>query len=184
MFIGFNDEMKKILKSLVGKKLLNFEGDFEEKWNRVYSYLRINTNDGSIDLTNEESYIDFIEEKEDVTCLKCQTSKFNNIKDEFKLSSKYVSSNIIINDVVKEINIITEIIIKEGAENIEYDKGIEIVTENHSYLFYTKSWFDEYIYYSFDNNRYDELYPIDEDLKVWKNGENVNVKIERKKELL
>ena len=46
-------------------------------------------------------------------------------------------------------------------------------------MFYTKSWFDEYIYYSIDNNCFDELYPIQEDIEVYKNGEDIDIKIER-----
>lgn len=179
MFVGLTDEMKEILKELKGKRIITFEGAFEKDWNRLYAYFRINMDNESIDFNNEEAYVEFIGEKEEVAYLKCQNSIHKTIADEFGLATNYSSSKIFVDDIVKEINIISETISKEGNDILEYDKGIEIVTEKHTYMFYTKSWFDEYIYYSIDNNCFDELYPIQEDIEVYKNGEDIDIKIER-----
>ena len=101
-----NDEMLKILSSIKGDIFLNYECELEDKYNRTFQYLRINTNNKSIDISNDEKEVILFGELEDVAYFKLFESKNKSLKESFNLNDNFNSLKININEIINNIYII------------------------------------------------------------------------------
>lgn len=176
-----NENMIQLLSSLVGKKFISFECDLEEKWNRAYCYLRINTDSSVVDISNEQELVNLFGENEDVSCLKCFANKGKSLKETFSLIDSYKSKEIFVNELIESISIISEKVkVDENntMKEIEFDMAIIIKTANHEYMFSRENWFDEFIYINIDK-KFNDIYPISKDKEIMSNDKSRNVFIKR-----
>lgn len=177
----FNTDMINMISSLIGKVFINYECDLEEKWNRTYGYLRINTNDESIDISNEQDSVILFGEKEDVACFKCFISGENTLKESFDLIDEYEAKQISVGEVINSISIISEkvkITENNTTDEMEFDMAIIIKTDKHNYTISREEWFSELIYINVDKE-FNDIYPIEKDKEDWSNDEDRKVEIER-----
>ena len=161
-----NQEMISLLRNLKDKRLINIECKYEEKFKRTYGYLRLNTDDVSIDITNIVEPMSLFGEVEDVAVFRCYNNTGKSIKEAFKLVDYYETSLIEISEIIKNISIVHEKVIKNSSEEMIFDMCIIIETENHKYLISRKNWFMELIYINKDEE-FDNIYPIEEDKQIW-----------------
>ena len=175
--IKIKDNMINILSSIKGDTFLNYECAFEEKWNRTYGYLRITTNNKSIDISNQQNSLSMFNEIEDVSCLEIFVNSNKTLKDTFHLVDDYSSNKYDINEIINKIYVISETV-EKNSETTEFDMGFIIETDKHKYCFTKENWFDEFIYINVDKE-YDDIYPVEKDIKDWSSDETDEIKIAR-----
>ena len=177
----FDEDMIIMLKRVVGKRFLSFERDSSAE-GQAYSVARLNFEDVSILLKNEEEEISMFEDESvpyeeaaKFTCSKCDPAQqFMPGLADVPVKRQDV------NELVTEIDVVSDLIRSfEHEINIVIDIALIIRTENHAYIF-SKShvWFDEVIYIDLDKS-IDDICPLHSDLALWNNDGAWNVTIER-----
>lgn len=175
--IKIKENMINILSSIKGNIFLNYECAFEKKWNRTYGYFRITTNDKSIDISNQQNSLSMFNEIEDVSCFEIFDNSNKTLKDAFNLVDDYSSNKYDINEIINKIYVISETV-EKNSEITEFDMGFIIETDKHKYSFTRENWFDEFIYINVDKE-YDDIYPIEKDIKDWSSDVTDEIKIAR-----
>lgn len=172
VYATLNEEMIKLLRNLKFSDLISYEG--AKTHNTFYGNLRINTDKGSIELSNIKKTMPFFDITEDIACFECKVSnpevKFKPYCIEpfevFKIDGK-IENIEIINDVVD---------VNDGEYEISFDRAIIFRTNKGDIMFSRDIWFSEVITMN-ENDDYDTIYPIDDVVETWSNdGDNkVNV---------
>ena len=175
--IKITNDMKNLLSSIKGETFLSYECEIEDKWNRTYGYLRINTDLKSLDISNQQKSMSLFGENEDVAIIEIFGNKNKSMKESFNLIDTFSPKKVEINEVIKDVFIISEIV-ELNDEKIEMDMGIIIQTDKHKYYFTKENWFDEFIYINVDKD-FDTIYPIEKDKDEWSSDESDDIKISR-----
>ena len=175
--IKINENMINILSSIKGDIFVNYECDLEERWKRTYGYLRINTNNKKIDVSNQQKSLYMFNEIEDVSCFEIFDNSDKTLKEEFNLIDNYSPKSFEIKEIINRIYIISETVEKNN-EKTEFDMGFMIETDKHKYYFTKENWFDEFIYINVDR-KYEDIYPIEKDKRDWTSDKFDEIKISR-----
>lgn len=170
-----NEEVRGFLKSMVGSNISSIDiGDSEKEFNRSYGKMRINFNDGSLDVNNIESPTDILGEMDDISFF---TFEMNN-KDHFRPYMDEKASQIKIDEKIIDISIITDKIDIDGKYELEFDEAIIVKTPQNSWMIYREWQYSELIHIT-NNKGYDEVYPICDVIENWNNYGEYNVKVVR-----
>jgi hypothetical protein len=172
-----NNNMLNLLNTIKNSMLTNIECEFEEKWKRAYGYVRLNTTDKSIDITNVQKPIELFGEVDDVAVFECHNNTGKTLKEAFDLIDTFSPTKKEVNEIVENIDIIEEEVIINNSKMI-FDMGIIIKTKSHTYIISRENWFNEFIYVNVDKT-FDEIYPIEKDIEIWNINKNDKISINR-----
>lgn len=169
VYAALNDNMISLLKNLKGAKFISYE--CAKTYNTAYGNLRINTDKGSLELSNIEKTLPFFDIEEDIACFEC---KISNPNVEFKPYCIEPFGVFKIGETIESIEIINDIVnVNQGEYQISIDRAIIIKTDKGIIMFSRGIWFSEEIGIC-ENDDYDGKYSIDEVIEVWSNqGENI-----------
>ena len=172
VYATLNEDMVELLKNLKFSNFISYECG--KTHNTAYGNLRINTNKGSIELSNIEREISFFDITEDVACFECKVS---NSAIEFKPYCIEPFEVFEIDGKIENIEIINDVIeVNDGEYEISFDRAIIFRTDKKDIMFSRDIWFSEVITIN-ENDDYDAVYSIDEVVEAWSDeGKNkVNV---------
>lgn len=172
VYATLNDDMLKLLKTLKFSAFISYE--CAKTHNTTYGNLRINTNKGSIELSNIEREMPFFDITEDVACFECKVS---NPAIEFKPYCIEPFEVFKIGGKIKNIEVVNDVIeVNDGEYTISFDRAIIFRTDKINIMFSRDIWFSEVITIN-EHDDYDSVYSIDEVIEAWSDeGENkVNV---------
>ena len=172
VYVTLNADMIELLKNLKLSNFISYE--CARTYNTAYGNLRINTDKGSIELSNIEREMPFFDVTEDIACLECKVS---NSDVGFKPYCVEPFEIFKINEKIENIEIINDVIeVNDGEYEISFDRAIIFKTDKKYIMFSRDIWFSEVITIN-ENNDYDAVYSIEEVVEAWSNeGENkVNV---------
>ena len=174
-----NKNMLCLLKKLKNSKFISYE--CAKNHGSAYGNLRINTDNGSIEITNIEKTMPFFDIEEDVTSFECEIS---DPCAEFKPYCIEPFESFEVGEIITGIEIINdEINVNDGEYEISFDQAIIIRTEKQTIMFSRDIWFSEVITI-FDNDNYDAFFPVEQAIDAWsEDGEN-DVKVIRTKKVL
>ena len=173
VYVTLDKDMIELLKNLKFSSLISYEGAKGKC--TVYGNLRINTDKGSIELTNLQEIFPFYDAEEEMACLKCKVS---DPSVEFIPYCITKHRQYEISGTIKNIEIINdEIEVNDGEYEISFDRAIIFRTDKGVIMFSRDIWFSEVIRISEDDN-YDAIYPISDVIEAWFNEgtDKVNVK--------
>lgn len=162
VYATLTGDMIELLKQLKFSNFVSYEcGKIN---NTAYGNLRINTDKGSVELSNIEREIPFFDITEEVACFECKVS---DPSTEFKPYCLEPFETFEVSGTIKSIEIINDTInVNDGEYEISFDRAIIIKTENGVIMFSRDIWFSEVITIS-DNENYDSIYPVDEVIDAW-----------------
>lgn len=172
VYATLNEDMVDLLKNLKFSTFISYE--CEKTFDSAYGNLRINTDKGSIEVTNFEKTMPFFDIEEEIACFECKISEPNT---EFKPYCIVPSEIYEIGQNIVGIEIINDFIsVNDGEYEISFDRAIIFKTDKEAIMFSRGIWFSEVITIS-KNDDYDNIYSIDEVIEAWSNeGDNkVNV---------
>lgn len=163
-----------ILKGFKFSKFISYECG--KIFDSAYGNLRINTDKGSIEITNFQRTMPFFNTEEEVTCFEC---KKVDASTEFK---PYCEEPFAIYNVEKEITsieILNDYInINDNEYVISFDQAIIFRIENDVIMFSRDAWFSENITIS-DNDDYNKIFPVDAAIELWSDEGDNQVRIDR-----
>ena len=176
---SLNKNMLCLLKKLKSSKFISYE--CAKNHSSAYGNLRINTDNGSIEITNIEKTMPFFDIEEDVTSFECEIS---DSYAEFKPYCIEPFEAFEVGEIITGIEIINdEINVNDGEYEISFDQAIIIRTEKQTIMFSRDIWFSEVITI-FDNDNYDAFFPVEQAIDAWsEDGEN-DVTVIRTKKVL
>ena len=140
----FSDSMKKLLLSLTGKEMISYSYAPLQTSNRTYCNLMLSTNDGCIEIRNEEVPLPFFDSTEDVAVLTCSKIASDDFVPALDAPVKIHP----VNEVIQQISIVSDLIqVYNKSGKLEYeiqmDQGILIRTPHDTIVIF-KAWhFDE-----------------------------------------
>ena len=174
VYMTLTKEMEDMLKSIINSTFISYERD--DFGFSAYGNLRINTNKTSIELTNLEKVVPFIEDEEEVAGFECQ------IVDKNTKFSPYCiigSVEVKVNSLIKEIEIVNDFIyVNDGEYEISFDQAIIIKTEAKTIMFSRSAWFSETISID-EHDDYDSVNPVSDERELFENEDMNKVKITR-----
>lgn len=178
----FNNLMLENLKKIKGSKLLCYLTDDMYDGNVSYGKVGLETNNGCLDVYNEETSVDWFDidgekTKEDISMFSCKERKEG---EEFV---PYINkTNVIrheVDEYINSIKIVTDFVrINNEEYSIDYDIAIIIKTDSHKYTI-SRGWlFSEEIYISIDDDCND-IYSITDEINDWNNDGDYSVEVKR-----
>lgn len=174
--LKFTKDMLILLKTIKGQCFLSYE---KEKNiindNSAYGNIRLNFENTSIDLVNEqELYEGFEEELACFSCIEVDTNQ------KFIPTAIGETEVILKKGKVNKIEIVTDTInLNHGEILIESDSAICFYTDCGCYTFARTAWFSEVISILF-NKDFDSICPISSVIEIWSNDEENAVTVSRK----
>ena len=176
---SLNKNMLCLLKKLKSSKFISYE--CAKNHSSAYGNLRINTDNGSIEITNIEKTMPFFDIEEDVTSFECEIS---DSYAEFKPYCIEPFEAFEVGEIITGIEIINdEINVNDGEYEISFDQAIIIRTEKQTIMFSRDIWFLEVITI-FDNDNYDEFFSVEQAIEAWSEEGKNDVKVIRTKKVL
>ena len=176
LYATFTKEMKDILRSMVGKTLKSYEGDFCGA-QRVYGVCRIHLGRFSIELQNEVQGMPFFDKEEDIPVLTCRiVSK----KDPFWPETQGGEPlYYMIDEKIKAVDIVTDVIrVNKDEYEITIDQAVVIRTESHCYSFY-KDWMYGETINIVSSDEKPTLYPEEKVIEEWSDRGEDHVNLRR-----
>ena len=174
VYMTLTKEMEDMLKSIINSTFISYERD--DFGFSAYGNLRINTNKTSIELTNLEKVVPFIEDEEEVAGFECQIVDKNTKFSPYCITG---SAEVKVNSLIKEIEIVNDFIcLNDGEFEFSFDQAIIIKTEAKTIMFSRSAWFSENILID-EHDDYDSIYPVSEAKELWSEEDTYNVKITR-----
>jgi len=167
--LKFTRDMLVLLKTLKGQRFVSCEKEKNiANDNSTYGNIRINFENISIDLVNEQEIIEGFEEE--LACFSCVKVDANK---KFVPTAAVETEIIPVNGKVEKIEIVTDTIdLNHGETIIESDSAVSFYTDCGCYTFARTVWFSEVIYVLIDKS-YDNVWPIPSVVESWSNeGEN------------
>lgn len=176
-----NDEMRSILKGIIGTQLISYETEKDPSFSRVYGNLRINTSAGSIEIANEEQDFPFFDETEDMTCFSCVKANPNIPFEPAVVTDTQV---IDVNNTITSVDIISDTIdVNHGEYQITFDAAIVVHMGDEVLMLARDTWFSELITIV-DKDDYDQIFSIDDVKEAWSNDGDYDVDVQRIKSTL
>lgn len=174
--LKFTNDMLSLLKTLKGQCFLSCE---KEKSiiddDSVYGNIRLNFENTSIDLVNEQELFEGFEEE--LACFSCIKVNSNQ---KFLPNAVGKTEVIAKKGVVEKIEIATDTIdLNHGETIIESDSAIIFYTDCSCYTFARTVWFSEVISILSDKS-YDSICPISKVIESWSNDGENEVTVKRK----
>lgn len=174
----FTQEMVDMISAMKGQTMVSYQCAEIDEWSRTFGNFRINMEDYSIDVSNEEKEIPFFDATEEVTGFECEKVHSQTEYTPGVLTDVQV---IPVEEKIQSIEIITdEINVNHGEYEIAFDTALIIHTEYQTIMFSRDVWFSEIIHIS-DNDDYDSVYPIDSVIEHWNNEGDYEVDVQRTK---
>lgn len=175
VFAKFKKDELVILKSLLGKSFLSYERAKENFFDSTYGNIRLNFEDVSVDLSNEQQY--FPEIDEEMTCFSCMARN----KGEKYIPAIVSETEIVeIHETITKIEVITDTIeINQGETVIEADCALVLHTNKSTYTFARTEWFSEVIFI-LHNKDYNDLFSTRKAEESWSNDGESKVTVKRK----
>ena len=174
VYMTLTKEMENMLKSIINSTFISYERD--DYGISTYGNFRINTDKISIEVTNLEKVVPFIEDEEEVAGFECQ------IVDKNTKFSPYCiigSAEVKVDSLIKEIEIVNDsICINDGEYEISFDQAIIIKTETKTIMFSRSAWFSEDISID-EHDDYDSIYPVSDERELFENEDMNKVKVTR-----
>lgn len=174
--LKFTNDMLSLLKTLKGQCFLSCE---KEKSiindDSAYGNIRLNFENISIDLVNEQEL--FEEFEEELPCFSCVKVDTNQ---KFVPNAVCETEIIPKKGIVKKIETVTDTInLNHGETIIESDSAISFFTDSGCYTFARTVWFSEVISVLFDKS-YDSACPTSAVIEAWSNDGENEVTVDRK----
>lgn len=174
--LKFTKDMLALLKTLKGQSFVSYEKEKSVINNdSTYGNIRLNFENTSIDLVNEqEIYEGFEEELACFSCIKVDANK------RFVPTAVGETEIMPIKGKVRKIETVTDTInLNHGEIIIESDSAISFYTDCGCYTFARPVWFSEVIYVLFDES-YDSICPVSNVVESWSNEGEICVTVNRK----
>lgn len=167
----FSDSMISMLKSFIGWKFNSYE--YCSIGNGTYGNLHIHINGEPYEIRNQQSTVILNNESVDLSSLSIAKAvgKFE------PLCGNKLSLNII-DDTIKDIQIIQDSVILANGDKILMDMAIVFKTKHADTMFSRDAWFSEFITIS-DTSDFDLVYPICRAKDSWRNDDEAEVIIHR-----
>lgn len=174
--LKFTKDMLALLRTLKGQRFLSYE---KEKGfinnDSTYGNIRLNFENVSIDLVNEQKLYDGFEEE--LACFSCIKV---NAKQKFIPAAVGETEVISKKGKVKKIEIVTDTInLNHGETIVESDSAISFYTDCGCYTFARTVWFSEVISILFDKS-YDGICSASNVAEAWSNDGENDVSVNRK----
>ena len=162
VYATLSGDMIELLKQLKFSNFISYEcGKIN---NTAYGNLRINTDKGSVELSNIEREIPFFDITEEVACFECKVS---DPSTEFKPYCIEPFDVFKIGEKIKNIAVINDAInINDGEYEISFDRAIIFRTDKKDIMFSRDIWFSEVITNN-ENDDSDAVYPAHEVIDAW-----------------
>lgn len=177
--LTFTPDMIDLLRTLKSAQLLSYE--CVKTYSCIYGNLRINTNQGTIDLTNLERTMPFFGNDEELSCFECASA------DTAKSFKPLIDDSAItypICEKIVEIDLIRDhVTVNDGEYEFLFDQALVFHTETKTVMFSRHVWFSEDIMVS-DNDDYNALFPTEEVIDTLSNEGEYNVCVSRTIEVL
>ena len=174
VYMTLTKEMEDMLKSIINSTFISYECD--DFVISTYGKFRINADKISIEVTNLEKVVPFIEDEEEVAGFECQIVDKNTKFSPYCITG---SAEVKVNSLIKEIEIVNDFIyVNDGEYEISFDQAIIIKTEAKTIMFSRSAWFSETISIR-EHDDYDSIYPVSEERELFENEDTNKVKITR-----
>lgn len=172
----FSHEMREVLKNMAGHEFISYEYGEDAVPGTAYGNIKLNFDDGSIDLRCEETPLPFFGEMEDVACFTCRRISSD---DPFVPAVITSTNQVFINERIVSVSIITDNIdIDQGKYNFVFDVAVIIHCEHHTIMFARGIWFSEVITISYDDD-YEMVFPMQRIIESWSNEGEYDVQVQR-----
>lgn len=151
------EDMKKLLKDMIGKRFLSYECVWEEKYKRTYGNVRLYLEGYTLEVTNEEHPATFFGTTEDISYFECLIDDPNQAFKPYAIeeTGKYP-----VNKLVTGVEIINDQIdVGNGKYLFSFDQAIIIHLGNEILMLARDIWFSEIIGIR-DNDDYESYCPI------------------------
>ena len=174
VYMTLTKEMENMLKSIINSTFISYECD--DFVISTYGNFRINTDKISIEVTNLEKVVPFIEGEEEVAGFECQIADKNT---KFNSLTTRPAAEYEVGGLIKEIEIVNDFIyVNDGEYEISFDQAIIIKTETKTIMFSRDAWFSEDIVI-YEHDDYDSVYPVSDERELFENEDMNKVKITR-----
>ena len=172
--VGFNSQMLDELSSMIGKTLKEIKYDATADSIAGFGNIALLVDNQILEISNREDMEGFDEDYESSHFTCRYVDKFIPVVN--KIDVKIMP----INEVVKDINIINDLIDVDSQDyHIDYDMAIEIVTDQHKYVISRGYYYSEIITISVDKEM-DEIYPMSQVIEDWQDDDTpLEVKVNR-----
>ena len=175
VYMTLTKEMEDMLKSIINSTFISYECD--DFVISTYGKFRINADKISIEVTNLQKVVPFIEGEEEVAGFECQIADKNTKFIPYCPGDSYCKVEV--NSLIKEIEIVNDsICINDGEYEISFDQAIIIKTEAKTIMFSRSAWFSETISIR-EHDDYDSIYPVSDERELFENEDMNKVKITR-----
>lgn len=176
LYATFTKEMKGLLRSMVGKTMKSYEGDFCGT-KRVYGVCRIHLGRFSIELQNEVQGMPFFEGEEDIPVFTCRMIGEN---DPFWPETQGAETlSYMVDEKIREVDIATDVIrVNTDEYEITIDHALIIKTDRHCYSFYKDWMYGETINIVVTDSE-PELYPIEKVKEEWSDQGEDRISVRR-----
>ena len=171
-YVGFNDEMIKILDSQINKEFECIIYEDSSGDNMCFGNLVLKVDGKLIEISNYEDMDGWDEDYESAhfTCKYVD----NYIPRVNNVGTKHID----INETIQGINVIYDEVDDEFYK-FNYDMAIEIVTDHHKYVISRGYYYSEIITISVDKEM-DEIYPVSQVIEDWQDDDtSIDVKVNR-----
>ena len=174
VYMTLTKEMEDMLKSIINSTFISYECD--DFVISTYGKFRINADKISIEVTNLEKVVPFIEDEEEVAGFECQIVDKNTKFSPYCITG---SAEVKVDSLIKEIEIVNDsICINDGEYEISFDQAIIIKTEAKTIMFSRSTWFSETISID-EHDDYDSVNPVSDERELFENEDTNKVKITR-----
>lgn len=174
----FSKDMISILSSCKDKKLVSYESEAPSEVGGVYGNMRLNFDGFSLEIVNEEQSMPMFNEQEDVACISCSKVDTSAPFEPMVVTDVVKTS---VGHVVEAIDVITDTIdVNDGEYQIAFDMAVIFHMENAILMVSRDVWFSEMLTIR-DNERFDEVFPVDEVIESWSNDGEYHVSVKRTK---
>lgn len=177
----FSQDMISILANCKNTKLISYESEVSNEAGGVYGNMRLNFEGFSVEIKNEEQTMPIFDEQEDIACLSCS-----------KVDPSLSFEPMVVTDVkktpvghmVESVEVITDTIDVTGGEyQIAFDMAVIFHMDGVTLMVARDVWFSEMLTIK-DNDRFDEIFSVDDVIESWSNDGEYNVTVNREKRMI
>lgn len=173
---GFSHEMRNALRNMIGHRFIAYEYGEDTSSNTAYGNVRLNTDNGNVEIRCEERPLPFFGEMEDVACFACRQVR----PEEPYVPAVITSTNrSMVDDRIDAVEILTDQInVNHNEYQIEIDVAVIFYCEHRTIMFSRGIWFSEVITISFDDD-YEKVFPMQKIIESWSNEGEYDVRVQR-----
>lgn len=181
VYAVFTDEMRRLLRSMQGKRLLRYEWA-EEPYSRheAYGNLRLDLEDGAIEIENLQKPVPVFDIIDDMSCFSCRREKAGTPFAPYcpdPMRSCPVGERVTAIELVRD-----EVNVDHGAYEVAFDMALILRLERQVLMLARDVWFSESIAI-LPHDDYDRHCPTRKVMESWEN-EQYAVTVRRTKIIL